>query len=198
MKASTKFQYILWIVTLSILSIVVTILYSKSQEQITLLSNEAEFSGNDAQKDTIMTRSIESLSRKIPDSLVLSNWDGKTYRLEDLLVDKKTIFFRFSASSCSSCLDVEFNNIKLDLHDNFIFLVSGSDLSYLARMQRINEISYPVYFIDYNALNLSAESLNQPYYFTINSNHFTSLIFMPDRIKPNQTLKFFQAINRID
>ena len=123
-------------------------------------------------------------------------------RTKNIYGKKNVLFFRYVQSSCSSCLDIQLNEI-LTLQEEigkdriWIFPAYPDDRG--SRIQLSNELA------KYNYRNIPADSLLIPtyggeqksYFAWINNDGEIDMVFIPDRNKSQHTQKYFLEIKKL-
>lgn len=132
--------------------------------------------------------------------LNLINISGDTVLASEVLQDKK-LFFRYSSLNCQLCVDAQFDifiNSSFPNLDNQLSLIafyqSPRDLLVDHRKLSRHNIRLDMFLSMKSELDLPIESMNVPYYFSLDSKGFVSTIFVPNRDEPHKTIEFLKHV----
>jgi len=169
---------------------ITTINYSKPQtinkEEITIIqkiNKLAQLSINESKKK----------------NLTIYDENRKPYLLKDLVGENPKLIFKFSETQCSHCIEHALKYIEIykkEIGINNIILIGNfiDEKSYSIFVRFHPKIHSKIYQIDKDALDLSVDSLNQPYLIFVNTSLRIQEIFVPLKEIPERTDHFFKKV----
>jgi hypothetical protein len=109
---------------------------------------------------------FESSNLKLSDTITLLNLDENICNLNEIVDSAQILVFRFTASHCQSCIDVELQRINKyfnNLHPSkLIFMVSGYDTHSLKLLKEQFTINSDIYIVDERHVSFPAENYDTP------------------------------------
>jgi hypothetical protein len=132
--------------------------------------------------------------RMIDSNLQVMSEFGEIKKLS-LLNSENTMFFKYSKLSCNICVEQQMKILKLISQENintkFILLTNYDDISNLYKFKRINNIELMFYNLKENHMLPFLDSLNIPYYFTLQNNMMINELFVPEKKTPKSYTSIF-------
>ena len=123
----------------------------------------------------------KSQARYIPPDTRLTDSEGKEVLLSEVIQDDTKVIFRFSKMHCGLCVDAmlpELKKISKELgSDKIVLLAAHYDTRNLQIFKKMNELDNPIFNID--TLQLTAESIFNPYVFVLDNDYHTKQLFIP-------------------
>jgi hypothetical protein len=130
----------------------------------------------------------------------ITNKFGKEMLLKDITDGSPKLILRFTDQCCEACFESEIEKLKILSNSidgkDIILLVSSSSKNYCKILNDIYKINFEVYSCDINN-NLFPKSLNElklPFYFLIDKDYKSKLIYIPDKAFPEITQEYYSAL----
>ena len=115
-------------------------------------------------------------------------------------ISEKKLVFRFDQSHCNLCYEEELRRLNTQNpyvpNDQLVILTSFNERHFRAMSKKFLNIFPSGNFINIESgyLNLKQEQFNQPYYFILESDSTTHSFFFPDKVLPDQTQAYLEAV----
>lgn len=118
--------------------------------------------------------------------------------LKDLIGETPMLVYRYADINCNACIEsvIELLNegFTESSYLHVLILCSYQIKRDYTAFKKINKIKFPMYKIDYDALDLLPEEYNVPYCFILNPDMTIGHVFMPDKSFPHLNELYFSGI----
>lgn len=120
---------------------------------------------------------------------------------DSLKISEEYLILRFPELACNTCMDSILFNISRNLTQQelkkVIILIDNSYKQYMFQLKRFNQFVFPNIIEVSNSIRiLSLDESKIPYFFMINKSKTCSMIFIPDRNKPEETKDYLSLIQK--
>ena len=148
----------------------------------------------------IVRNIIESDNFTLPSYYKLKDEQGNGHSIDSIFINPLLVF-RFSELNCEYCIKTEIELInKLKCRNKIIGLATFSNNRLLLMAKKKYNINFPVYSIPFQDCDLLPEILEEdgnPYLFVMSSNMQSKHVFLPDKIFPEISMEYYNAICNI-
>lgn len=177
------------IICLGLLSLFLIYFQVKKNKAISLLNEVIYESQNSLnrkkllgiQRDYFLSLCTKSNGSTISEQLVLKNYRGEEFIINDILSSEKLVF-RYSELHCDVCVDEQIKSLKKYKEkigsDNILILADYNNIKNLALFKRLNSIELPIFKLS-KKLNLELDEKDFPYFFVIDSSFIARDFFIP-------------------
>jgi hypothetical protein len=149
--------------------------------------------------ETCFVQGLNNDNLMLDNNLKVSDLDGKTSLLKEIIGDSVKLIVRFADTNCEECL--RFLTVKLLRltqennwdRNNILFLALYDNSRNLGIIKNRLHMDFPVYLAE--NLLIPAESLNFPYCFTTDNAMRISHLFIPDKHQGNYSNTYFKLIH---
>lgn len=127
-------------------------------------------------------------------------WNEKDDEIElKQLVNTPKLIYMFSQLSCHSCIENEISLLKKFAgkigEENIILITNYSDINYMYKFKRINELDrFQIFNLKDNFIHSKLALENVPYYFIIENDLTTKALFVPDKSLNELTVRYYNLI----
>ncbi|KAF2080129.1 hypothetical protein [Flavobacterium sharifuzzamanii] len=130
---------------------------------------------------------------------VLRDFKGRTVALETMNRDSLTLFYRFSGSHCTVCVEAELENIEklpASKKSRIIFLASDLEARELQLLFSGNaEMKKNLFLLNEPISGFPMEDANVPYYFAVDKDFKANHLFFPDKAYPELTMQYLRILS---
>lgn len=178
---------IICLVFIIVLDIVLLVLYKNAVAELQALHN----SYNNSEREYKLLNIDQSNQFFAEDCMVRVNPEEKP--------KKVSLIINLKEDDCQQCLDSIFINLKKakDIVGKENIIVWGNynkerDLFVDLNSRGLSDLAYRRFF--FSKFMLPLDQLNRSYFFVYNEENRASLVFIPDKDRPDRTLKYFQMV----
>lgn len=156
-------------------------LINKEKLQLIVYNNHE----NNIRKDLEMSR-LRSEGVRIDSHIAVIDENNQSVNLVDTASISSTIVFRFSESSCFSCVNSYFDFLINNIGDNLNIVVIGGNnqIETIKDMIEFRSLNISCFTAKSGAIGLELDRKELPYFFTIKEEHeakYSSNIFIPSK-----------------
>ena len=135
----------------------------------------------------------------LKDNIHLINETNDTVSISAIGKPDKTLFFYYSITNCTDCVDREIERMKksgLTLGLNIKVISDHRKTRDLLLFKETNKLPFSIYRIVEENINLPISSINIPFYFVLNSHYKTKFVYTPYRKENTEfTDRYFETIH---
>ena len=137
--------------------------------------------------------------RKATDVVCITRDDDEKY-LSELINEKPVLIYRYTQAGCLPCYKEQIRLLQKvfqDTPERVAILSSYSErLSFLISV-RDRSLGLPIYRISFDAFDWQLEEIGIPYFFVLHPCLRISNIFVPNKHKPELTIRYLESIKRL-
>ena len=136
---------------------------------------------------------------KAPNTLCITQNGDEKY-LSELMKEKLILIFRYTQISNPSCYEEQIRLIQdifKDIPHRVVILASYFEISDFLFSLRDRVLEIPIYYIPFDGFDWQAEGYNIPYFFVLHPCLRISNIFVPNKQKPELTIRYLESIKRL-
>lgn len=205
MEGRKTFWFLLIILILGC-NVLILINQNKKNSQISIF--KANWQKSEQRNTTLIDyflerekKCIESENINLFGQLIIKDLYDNEYFLKDKLDQSPKLFFRFSASNCQTCIDIEMQRLVRHLAKvdplKVIVLASDKNIKDLNYLKKVNNINFQIFIVKKEQVFIPLEKYNIPYLFLLTANRVTSSVFIPERNESRFSEQYYSIIEDI-
>ena len=119
---------------------------------------------------------------RLKDNIHLINEENHTVFISAIEKPDKTLFFYYSITNCTDCVDREIERMKKSEHTldlNISVISDHRNTRDLLLFKKANNLPFPVYRVVEEKIDLPISSVNIPFYFVLDKYYKTKFVYTP-------------------